>query len=211
MSQLTSICFLLLASLCKADVIFDFHTGSTTQGWIEVSDTTRKVGMSKGLFGITESEAVRHATFLAVLNPQPNGACFAGTEFSFPSPVSWLSDNYLRVRVRIQGDEGLLYKIILTDTDRERGETRSFQYTLPQGDGKTFANVVMALSEFKCTFRGKPCEGTLNTDAISSIGIQVAGGRYEERQGSGPVSVEIEHIDLLTDPRKAAERELLLA
>lgn len=46
--------------------------------WQEQSDTVRSVGMSKAVFVIHRNTEFRRAIFFALLNPQPNGAGFAG-------------------------------------------------------------------------------------------------------------------------------------
>ena len=85
----------------EGDVLFDFTDPSTSlESWTESSDTVREVGMSKASFVIQQTQRYvnlknslttcqmsskyfflfryRRAIFFALLNPQPNGACFAG-------------------------------------------------------------------------------------------------------------------------------------
>merc|ERR1711892_1345945 len=77
--------FLLLeiVSLSSPQMIIDFTSseafGETEASlWYESSDTVRTPGMSKAVFGLQKSKLFQRANFFALLNPQDNGACFAG-------------------------------------------------------------------------------------------------------------------------------------
>lgn len=69
-----------------------FHTYSLPFSYprVQVSDTARSVGMSKAAIEIVESaDTERRAVFFALLNPQPDSACFAGMKSSFDSLQDW--------------------------------------------------------------------------------------------------------------------------
>ena len=60
--------------------LFDFTTCSQSDidTWQEVSDTVRTVGMSKAVLALQTTRVFQRAVMFAVINPQPNGAGFAG-------------------------------------------------------------------------------------------------------------------------------------
>ncbi|XP_022820604.1 uncharacterized protein LOC111352362, partial [Spodoptera litura] len=58
--------------------LFDFTKDGDVDVWQEQSDTVRDVGMSKAIFVIHKNVGFRRAIFFALLNPQLNGAGFAG-------------------------------------------------------------------------------------------------------------------------------------
>lgn len=58
--------------------LFDFTKNDDVDAWSEQSDTVRDVGMSKAVFVIHKNLNYRRAIFFALLNPQLNGAGFAG-------------------------------------------------------------------------------------------------------------------------------------
>lgn len=95
----------------KEDALtFDFTKEDTTVGWVEVSDTKREVGMSKGIFTMQKTQVFSRAIFFTLLNPQPNGACFAGVMFVKNYNLS--SSKSISLLVRGQG-ENKNYKIVL--------------------------------------------------------------------------------------------------
>ena len=58
--------------------LFDFTSLDHVDDWYEVSDTVREVGKSKATLVLQKTRMFQRAIFFALLNPQPNGACFAG-------------------------------------------------------------------------------------------------------------------------------------
>lgn len=58
--------------------LFDFSKTDGVASWQEQSDTVRDVGMSKGILVLHRNVGSRRAIFFALLNPQLNGAGFAG-------------------------------------------------------------------------------------------------------------------------------------
>ncbi|CAB3231144.1 unnamed protein product [Arctia plantaginis] len=78
--------FVLLYGFChdSADrgvseqYLFDFTKNDEVDAWQEQSDTVRDVGMSKAVLVIHKNMGFRRAIFFALLNPQLNGAGFAG-------------------------------------------------------------------------------------------------------------------------------------
>ena len=94
-------------------MLFDFTTLFSLNTWKESSDTVREVGMSKASFVLQKTEKYQRAIFFALLNPQSNGACFAG----FRSHTDFDSSSYTSVQLRLRGAQGDLwrYKILLTN------------------------------------------------------------------------------------------------
>jgi hypothetical protein len=102
--------------------LFDFtNSASTVNDWIEISDTERDVGKSKGVFVEQKTEKFQKAIFFSLLNPQPNGAAFAGIAYRKKS-FDLSSFTGLNLSVRAQG-ENFVYKVIL----RHHNEHSSLQ------------------------------------------------------------------------------------
>ena len=60
-------------------MLFDFAApDASVDDWVEVSDTARSAGLSKGSIDIIHSTADPRAVFFSLLVPQPDSACFAG-------------------------------------------------------------------------------------------------------------------------------------
>ncbi|EFN64622.1 hypothetical protein EAG_03774 [Camponotus floridanus] len=69
-------------------MLFDFTNVQSLDDWREVSDTVRTVGKSKAVLTLQTSQLFQRAVFFTLLNPQPNGAGFAGIRKAVP-----ISDN----------------------------------------------------------------------------------------------------------------------
>lgn len=59
-------------------MLFDFTNIQSLDDWREVSDTVRTVGKSKAVLTLQTSQLFQRAVFFTLLNPQTNGAGFAG-------------------------------------------------------------------------------------------------------------------------------------
>lgn len=71
----------MFASSVQAEttkMLFDFTKMKALDQWVESSDTVREVGMSKASLVIQKTQVFQRAVFFTLLNPQPNGAGFAG-------------------------------------------------------------------------------------------------------------------------------------
>merc|ERR1712071_396688 len=72
-------------------VLFNFTDPAVDMsGWTEVSDTVREPGKSKALLVLQKTQVFQRAVFFALLNPQPNGAAFAGVRHPIPFNCSRL-------------------------------------------------------------------------------------------------------------------------
>nr|CAD7266155.1 unnamed protein product [Timema shepardi] len=96
-------------------MLFDFTSRPSVDDWIEQSDTVRTVGMSKAVLVLQKTQVFQRAVFFALLNPQPNGAGFAGMRVLTALDLSPYSQ--IRLRVRAQGNSSS-YKMVL----RHKGE-----------------------------------------------------------------------------------------
>jgi len=67
------------------EMLFNFNSESEfgsadIDEWYESSDTVRSAGMSKAVFSLQKSKVFQRAVMFALINPQPNGAGFAGVK-----------------------------------------------------------------------------------------------------------------------------------
>lgn len=99
----------------QGKVLFDFTAQSATvENWVEQSDVVRSVGMSKATLALQKTQQFQRAVFFTLLNPQPNGAGFAGMR-TFTS-LNLSDKSKLIMSCRGQG-QSYDYKVVL----RHRG------------------------------------------------------------------------------------------
>merc|ERR1712227_186892 len=187
-------------------MLFDFTTLDNLDNWHESSDTTREVGMSKASFVLQKTQKYQRAIFFALLNPQPNGACFAG----FRTEVNFDSSNYDSIQMRLKGAQGDIwrYKLVLTHQHQSTQHSYHTSFNVSElCDCRQVKaachcehDIVLPLKDFKGCYRGKfdPNAPPLNSTNVGSVGIQAAGGVYEEQKQHGVGSIEIDWIKLIS-------------
>jgi hypothetical protein len=187
-----------LSASNTASVLFDFTqpVADSVASFKEVSDTARAVGMSKAVISIVESETVRHAVFMTLLNPQSDGACFAGVESDL-STSDWSAFQQMELNFRAQGQYDI-FKVVLQDEESSTNSSLAFE-NLFQANVvyPAFQTINLRLADFKCSYRGKECLDKLDTFKITSFGLQAAGGVYGSVKQSGLASLEINTVTLV--------------
>merc|ERR1712071_550736 len=171
-----------------------FHAGRCdVSGWIESSDTVREPGKSKAALVLQKARLFQRAVFFALLNPQPNGAGFAGVYHQTDLDLSPFSS--IDMKLRGQG-ANKNFKIILRHGRVVDRDSVSYELFFDAPASDELRVVRFPLTEFKPYWRGKPQNDSEPLDAsnISSIGIQFYGGVYEEAKQSGPATLEIDWI-----------------
>merc|ERR1712071_574507 len=161
-------------------VLFNFTDPAVDMsGWTEVSDTVREPGKSKALLVLQKTQVFQRAVFFALLNPQPNGAAFAGVRH--PIALQLFPASSITIKCRAQGSNPH-FKIALKHHGQQPGPVRTpsyeYYFEAPGGDELQYLN--FPLLEFK--------------PYITSFGIQVYGGVNEEVKQSGPEALEIDWI-----------------
>ncbi|XP_034934399.1 uncharacterized protein [Chelonus insularis] len=173
-------------------ILFDFTTANNVNMWSEISDTVREVGASKASLVLQKTRVFQRGVFFTLLNPQPNGACFAGVRM----PVEWNLSNYQNIQITCRGQgKNDRYKIVLRHRHQSaNNDTEYEQIFVAPTEG--FSTVTLPMSEFKAYFRGQPVPDAepLDTTAITMFGLQVFGGVYESYKQSGVSALEIEKI-----------------
>lgn len=82
--------------------------------WTETSDTVRTVGKSKAILTLQISQLFQRAVLFTLLNPQPNGAGFAGVR----KPTNFDLSQFKNMEITCRGQgQNSHYKITL----RHRG------------------------------------------------------------------------------------------
>ena len=110
------------------DILFDFTTLSNVNDWYEVSDTVREVGKSKATFVLQKTRKFQRSIFFVLLNPQPNGACFAGMNFDGNFDLSNYSG--IEIKFKAQAADIRLWKVVLKTSisvDRFTGYQQEFE------------------------------------------------------------------------------------
>lgn len=97
--------------------LFDFTTMNDVNDWMESSDTVREVGMSKAVLTLQKTQLFQRAVFFTLLNPQANGAGFAGVRTL--TNFNLTGYDTIDITCRAQGNKH--YKVVL----RHRGMHRN--------------------------------------------------------------------------------------
>ncbi|XP_026327627.1 uncharacterized protein LOC113235918 [Hyposmocoma kahamanoa] len=172
--------------------LFDFTKTDGVAAWQEQSDTVRDVGMSKGILVLHRNLSFRRAIFFALLNPQLNGAGFAGIRAIQTYDLT--GHTKLQIKCRGQGQYNG-FKVILRHKGLNDEPNYSFEqyFQAPKDD---FAVKSLPFSEFKAYYRGKRVNNneTLDLSQVTSIGIQMYGGVYQPVKQKGPATLEIDWI-----------------
>ena len=198
LAQLFLFC-LFTKSVLSNDILYDFTSPDTSiDSFYEVSDTVRSVGMSKSDMCIIQSEAIQYAAIFFLLNPQPDGACFAGMKTTYTPTLDW--SNYQSVEIRLRG-QGMYnaFKLVLQDSKSDMNSSLAFenQFHLDTSTYPSFLTISLPLTEFPCYYRGEACSQSMDLADVMSLGFQAAGGVYDtELSQQGVASLEIEYIAL---------------
>merc|ERR1711990_1311836 len=170
--------------------------------WWESSDTVRSAGMSKAVFSLQRSVRFQRALLFAIINPQPNGAGFAGMKSNIT-----FSDEQLKVKpqgflLKLRGQGQLQYwKVVLTNSDQlglPLLYTYEHKFPLHSLNNGEMEEVHLPLTEFAAFFRGQQVEDAppLDLTKIGAFGLQTFGGVYDDFKQSGVGTLEINSISL---------------
>ncbi|KAJ8729504.1 hypothetical protein PYW08_001085 [Mythimna loreyi] len=195
------LCSILICGVCDNSTsqqdddglyLFDFTKTDDVDVWQEQSDTVRDVGMSKAILIIHKNIGFRRAIFFALLNPQLNGAGFAGIRAI--QTYNLTGHTKLQIKCRGQGQFNG-FKVTLRHKGLNEEPNYSFEqyFQAPRDD---FAIRNLKFSEFKAYYRGKRVTNneTLDLSQITSLGIQMYGGVYQPVKQKGPATLEIDWI-----------------
>ena len=187
-------------------MLFDFTMVTNLENWEESSDTVRVPGMSKASLVLQKTKQYQRAIFFALLNPQPDGACFAGVR----SQTDFDSSKYNAIQIRLRGVQGDLWRYKLLLTNQKNTYQRSYESFFElkdscrckQTEGACHCelDVTLPMDSFEAYYRGKldPDAPPLNSSNVVSVGLQAAGGVFEEEKQFGVGSIEIDWIKLIT-------------
>ncbi|XP_022118904.1 uncharacterized protein LOC110995849 isoform X2 [Pieris rapae] len=176
----------------EGQYLFDFTKDDNVYDWEEQSDTVRSVGMSKAVFVLHQNTQFRRAIFFALLNPQLNGAGFAGIRALGYHDLT----QYTKLQVQCRGQGQFNgFKIVLRHKGLNNEPNYSFEQYF-QAPKDEFAVKSLPFSEFKAYYRGKRVNNneTLDLSQITSIGIQMYGGVYQPVKQKGPATLEVDWI-----------------
>jgi len=188
-------------------ILFDF-TDPTLFGdeqaasWWESSDTVRSAGMSKAVFSLQRSVRFQRAVLFAMINPQPNGAGFAGVKSNITFSEEHLQAKPQGFLLKLRGQGQLRYwKVVLTNSDQlglPLLYTYEHKFPLHSLNNGEMEEVHLPLTEFAAFFRGQQVEDAppLDLNKIGAFGLQTFGGVYDDFKQSGVGSLEIDSISL---------------
>lgn len=191
--------FFMIATLFRLGqgqkkLLYDFTTLEDVNNWREISDTVRTVGMSKAVLALQVTQVFQRAVFFTLLNPQPNGAGFAGVRTR--TNLNLTNFHNIEILCRGQGSNSH-YKIVLRHKGLDSNEDVTYEqfFMAPMSD-TDFSRVVLPLDKFKPYYRGRevPDADPLDKANITMIGLQVYGGVYMPIKQKGVSALEIEYI-----------------
>ena len=141
-------------------MLFDFTNGTVAfDDWMEVSDTEREVGKSKGVLVPQTTQQFQRAIFFTLLNPQPNGAGFAGIVYR-KKPFDLTAFQGLKLTVRAQG-ENFFYKAMLRHHNDESSLQPSYEAFFEVR--REPRSIVCVVDSFElCLATEKRAEGTIS-------------------------------------------------
>jgi len=170
--------------------------------WWESSDTVRSAGMSKAVFSLQRSVRFQRAVLFAMINPQPNGAGFAGVKSNISFSEEDLKTKPQGFLLKLRGQGQLKYwKVVLTDSDQVGLPllyTYEHKFPLNSLNNREMEEVHLPLTEFAAFFRGQQVEDAppLDLTKIGAFGLQTFGGVYDDFKQSGVGTLEIDSISL---------------
>ena len=154
--------------------------------------------MSKAAFTLQKSRLFQRAVFFALLNPQPNGAGFAGikTNLTLDLEKTVVAEGLL-LQLRAQGNLEF-WKVVMTNS-QFYSQTAPYNYEAKfrvAQDNEDFQRINIPLSDFQAYYRGAlvPDAPPLQLEKIGTFGLQTFGGVYDEFKQSGVGSLEIDFI-----------------
>ena len=174
-------------------VLFDFTVPTAdVDGWIESSDTVRTQGMSKASMVLQKTHLFQRAIIFCMLNPQQNGAAFAGVRKTTNFDLS----KFTRLDLKLRG-QGVSthFKVVLRHHGESGDSSASYEQCF-EAPTNEMQSISLPMSEFKAYWRGQLVNNTqpLDTSNITSFGIQYYGGVYSPIKQSGPATLEIDSI-----------------
>ena len=186
-------------SLVNRISLFDFTSPASFNVadvalWTEVSDTVRTPGKSKAVFSLQQTQMFQRAVMFAMINPQPNGAGFAGVSTKMPA-VQAEGAKGLELKVRGQG-QFKHWKVVLKDNVQPFDYEHKF--ALQKMDECEFEDVRLPFSSFEAYKRGKKIDDApiLDLNKVTSIGVQTFGGVYDDFKQNGTGSLELDSISV---------------
>jgi NADH dehydrogenase [ubiquinone] 1 alpha subcomplex assembly factor 1 len=181
----------------EPEYLFDFTTKFVDK-WYEVSDTVRDVGKSKATMVLQKTQIFQRAILFALLNPQSNGAAFAGMYFD--GPYDFKSFSGFEIKLKLQSLNIKQWKVILKQLKSDdRFETYEHKFEPKQETNHDFEIVTMKFSDFHQHINGtiNPNEPALDLAKIATFGFQTFGGVYDDFKQSGPGSLELDYVKLI--------------
>ncbi|XP_011693421.1 PREDICTED: uncharacterized protein LOC105453291 isoform X1 [Wasmannia auropunctata] len=188
--------FIVTCHFVRGDkmMLFDFTDAQSVDDWREMSDTVRTVGKSKAVLTLQTSQLFQRAILFTLLNPQPNGAGFAGVRKPTNLDLSRFRD--IEITCRGQGQNSH-YKISLRHRGQNSNKDLSYEqfFTVPMSDDE-FSTVTLPLRDFKPYYRGReiPDGEPLDTANITMFEFQIYGGVYLPVKQRGVSALEIETV-----------------
>lgn len=206
---LASVYLFMEINQASKNMLFDFRSAQSfnqkdAEAWTEISDTVRKPGMSKAIFTLQKTQLFQRAILFAIINPQPNGAAFAGVHTNMPRsrnltfPESEDNSHAKGLKIFVKGQGQLkFWKVVLKDDVNIMSYDFEQKFEIKNDDhNHQFEAIYLPFCDFKAYFRGKevPDAPDLNLKNIETFGLQTFGGIYDDFKQCGTGSLEIDYV-----------------
>ena len=97
---------------------------------------------------------------------------------------------------RAAEDASLTVVIKAIVKDDNANSSLAFEHYFQVPTNQSVSDYTLALGDFVCSYRGKPCPDQPNWYTVRTVGFQIAGGVYESYSQQGVASLELDGVEL---------------
>ncbi|VEN46043.1 unnamed protein product [Callosobruchus maculatus] len=147
-------------------------------------------GVSKAVLVPHNGPNSKGAVLFTLLEPQTDGAAFAGVRRV--ANFDFSGHQEIRLRLKNRG-EYTGYQLVLKNSQEANTVSYANYFDAAQKD---FGEINLALSGFEAQLHGKKVDDApaLDISKITSVGIYAYGGVYRNRKQNGVAALEIDYI-----------------
>ena len=194
MNKLFFCILLIFSQIVPAGASMQIDFEKNLKDLIIVTDSTERVqGLSNASISFQNSHNNKSHFFYAHLEPQANGAAFAG--FKVKRKLNLTGSNQVNIYVRRLTSENACFQIVFTTVD---SDILGFSYKTDFVLHNAEQTVIKAeLTNFNATKRGIPYPSAPKLDKaqITSVGIRVVGRAQPDLYQKGLYALKLKRID----------------
>lgn len=184
---------LLISAKVDAKMIIDFT--KKVENLIIVTDSTERVqGLSNASITFQDSHNNKSHFFYAHLEPQPNGAAFAG--FKVKRQLDFSSNHQISITLKNLIEKSISSQLVITTKDSDIvGFTYKSDFIL---DESRLVKIDIPFNHFEANRRGEPYPSAPEIDLknITSIGIRIIGRADVNLRQKGVFALQLTNINI---------------